>query len=30
MGIENKFLVHSKANKTYSREIEAKNGGKFT
>ena len=30
MDIENKFLVRGKVSKTYTREIEAKNGGKFT
>ena len=30
MDIENKFLVRGKVNKTYTREIEAKNSGKFT
>ena len=30
MNIENTFTVRGKVNKTYTREIEAKNGGKFT
>jgi hypothetical protein len=30
MDIENKFMVRGKVSKTYTREIETKNGGKFT
>ena len=30
MDIENKFLLRGKVTKTYTREVETKNGGKFT